>query len=69
MSAIPLNVLVDEWGEDAKEKATSFCEEVGKLYEAVQESVVSEQQLADFLYEYAGVKIEADWLRGENKDE
>jgi hypothetical protein len=69
MLAIPLNVLVDEWGEDAKEKATSFCEEVVKLYEAVQEGVVSEQQLADFLYEYAEIKIEADWLKGENEDE
>lgn len=65
MLAIPLNVLVDEWGDKAKEKVLPFCEEVTKLYEAVQEGVVSDQQLADFLYEYAEIKIEADWLKGE----
>ena len=69
MLAIPLNVLVDEWGEEAKEKAIKFCEEVVKLYEAVQDGVVSNEQLAEFLYEYAEIKIEADWLKGESEDE
>jgi DNA-binding transcriptional MerR regulator len=49
--------------------ATTHCEEVVKLYEAVQEGVVSDNELADFLYEYAEVKIEADWLKGESEDE
>ena len=63
MLSIPLNVLVDEWGEEAKDKALKFCEEVTSLYEAVQSGVVTDKQLADFLYEYAEIKIEADWLK------
>lgn len=69
MLAIPLNVLVDEWGDKAKEKAIPYIEEVVKLYEAVQQGVVSDKQLADFLYEYAEIKIEADWLKGSDEDE
>lgn len=69
MLAIPLNILVDEWGDKAKEKAIPYIEQVTSLYEAVQQGVVSDKELADFLYEYAEVKIEADWLKGENEDE
>ena len=32
------------------------------LYEAVQQGVVSDKQLADLLYELAGVKIDANWI-------
>lgn len=64
MLAIPLNILVDEWGDKAKEKAIPYIEQVTSLYEAVQQGVVSDKELADFLYEYAEVKIEADWLEG-----
>lgn len=70
MLAIPLNVLVnDYWEKSAKKRIPKFIEDVISLYEAVQDGVVSEQQLADLLDEYAGVKIEADWLKGENEDE
>lgn len=70
MLAIPLNVLVnDYWEKSARKRIPKFIEDVISLYEAVQEGVVSEQQLADLLDEYAGVKIEADWLKGENEDE
>lgn len=69
MLAIPLNILVDEWGDEAKEKAIPYIEQVTSLYKAVQEGVVSDNELADFLYEYAEIKIEADWLKGENEDE
>ena len=69
MLAIPLNILVDEWGDEAKEKAIPYIEQVTSLYEAVQQGVVSDNELADFLYEYAEVKIEADWLKKENEDE
>ena len=70
MLAIPLNVLVnDYWEKSARKRIPKFIEDVISLYEAVQEGVVSEQQLADLLDEYAGVKIEADWLKGESKDE
>lgn len=70
MLAIPLNVLVnDYWEKSAKKRIPKFIEDVISLYEAVQEGVVSEQQLADLLDEYAGVKIEADWLERSNEDE
>lgn len=70
MLAIPLNVLVnDYWEKSAKKRIPKFIEDVISLYEAVQEGVVTDEQLADLLYEYAGVKIEADWLKGEIKDE
>lgn len=63
MLAIPLNVLVnDYWEKSAKKRIPKFIEDVISLYEAVQEGVVTDEQLADLLYEYAGVKIEADWL-------
>lgn len=73
MLAIPLNVLVDQWGDEAKEKAPEFIEEVIGLYEAVQDGYVSDNQLAALLEEMAGVKIEAGWLKkneeSSNKEE
>jgi hypothetical protein len=70
MLAIPLNVLFnDYWEKTAKRKAPKFIEEVIKLYEAVQDGVVSEQQLAELLDDLAGVKIEAEWMKGNEKDE
>ena len=67
MLAIPLNILVDQWGDEAKEKAPEFIEEVIGLYEAVQDGVVSDDQLAELLDDIAGVKIEADWLKNRRK--
>lgn len=71
MLAIPLNVLCAEeyWGDDAKNIAPGFIEEVAGLYEAVQDGYVSEDQLAELLEEMAGVKIDADWLKREPKKE
>lgn len=67
MLAIPLNILVnDYWPKSAKKRAPKFIEDVASLYQSVQDGVVTNEQLADLLYEYAGVKITADWL-GENK--
>jgi hypothetical protein len=64
MLAIPLNVLFnDYWGDSAKEKAPEFIESVISLYEAVQQGVVDEQDLAEVLEDLAGVKVEADWLK------
>lgn len=63
MLAIPLNVLVDMWGDEAKNKAPEFIEEVMSLYESVQEGYVTDAQLAELLYDMAGVEITAEWLR------
>lgn len=66
MLAIPLNVLVnDYWEKSAKKRIPKFIEDVISLYEAVQQGVVSDEQLAELLYEYSGVKIEAEWMKGE----
>ena len=63
MLAIPLNVLFnDYWQKSAKQRAPKFIEDVMNLYEAVQQGVVSDKQLADLLDELAGVKIDADWI-------
>ena len=63
MLAIPLIILFeDHWQKTAKKKAPKFIEDVASLYESVQMGVVTEQQLADSLYELAGVKIEAEWM-------
>ena len=71
MLAIPLNVLVTDeyWGDEAKEKAPAFIEEVMGLYEAVQDGYVSDDQLSELLMEMAGVEINADWLNEESKKE
>ena len=71
MLAIPLNVLVTDeyWGDESKEKAPAFIEEVMGLYEAVQDGYVSDDQLSDLLMEMAGVEINADWLNKESKKE
>ena len=63
MLAIPLNVLFnDYWQKSAKKRAPKFIEDVMSLYDALQNGVVSDKQLADLLDELAGVKIDADWI-------
>lgn len=69
MLAIPLNVFVAMWGEEeAKKKAPEFVEEVCSLYESVQDGYVTDEQLAEYLEEMAGLKITADWLRRKKND-
>lgn len=69
MLAIPLNVLFnDYWQKSAKKRAPKFIEDVMSLYDAVQQGVVSDKQLADLLYELSGVKIDADWIKGNNNE-
>lgn len=65
MLAIPLSILFnDYWQKSAKKRAPKFIEEVTKYYLAVQDGQVSDQELADLLYELSGVKIEAEWMKG-----
>lgn len=70
MLSIPLIILFEDyWQKTAKKKAPKFIEDVASLYESVQMGIVTEQQLADALYELSGVKIEAEWMKGRCKDE
>lgn len=69
MLAIPLNVLFnDYWQKSAKKRAPKFIEDVMNLYDAVQQGVVSDKQLANLLDELAGVKIDADWMKGNENE-
>ena len=62
--AIPLNVLVsDYWPKSAKKRAPEFIQKVLSLYEAVEQGVVTDKQLNDFLWEYAEMKIDAEWMK------
>ena len=45
-----------------RKKAPKFIEDCCSLYEAVQQGVVTDRQLADFLQDIAGITIEAEWL-------
>ena len=66
MLAIPLNVFAsDYWSKSAKKRAPQFIREVISLFHSVNEGVVTKEQLADFLFETAGVKIETEWLKWE----
>ena len=69
MLAIPLNVLFnDYWQKSAKKRAPKFIEDVMSIYEAVQQGVVSDKQLSDLLFELSGLKIDADWIKGNNNE-
>lgn len=70
MLAIPLSILFnDYWQKSAKKRAPKFIEEVTKYYLAVQDGYVTDQELADLLFELSGVKIEAEWMKGRKNEE
>lgn len=65
MLAIPLNVLISEWGEeneDTKDKATAFVEECLSLVNSYSSDSISYRDLADYVKEYAGLEFTAEWL-------
>ncbi len=62
MLAIPLNVLVD-YGMITKDNSEEYISDVISLYESVEKDIVSKQQLADLLQEYAGLDVAATWLK------
>lgn len=69
MLAIPLNVLCnDYWPKTAKKRAPKFLADVISLYNAVQDGIVSERELADFLNDVAGMDITADWLKEKGEE-
>lgn len=71
MLAIPLNVLADR-GLITHDNADEYIHDVASLYQSVEAGVVSDKDLADLLYEYAGITITADWmnkLKGETNED
>jgi hypothetical protein len=63
MLAIPLNVLcADYWSKTAKKRAPKFINDVLELYKSVDCGAVTDKELADFLYDIAGIRVETEWL-------
>lgn len=63
MIGIPLNILYhDYWPKTAKKRAPEFMDHVLNLYEALQNGIVSEQEIIDEVYELSGVRISKDLL-------
>lgn len=75
MLAIPLNVLISEWGEeneDTKDKASAFIEECLSLVNSYSSDSISYRDLADYVKEYSGLEFTAEWLEdkiSQNKGE
>ena len=61
MLAIPLNILVED-GIINHDNAEEYVHDVASLFMSVQEGIVSDQELADLLKEYAGIEVTADWM-------
>jgi len=61
MLAIPLNILVED-GMINRDNAEDYIHDVASLFLSVQDGVVSDQELADLLKEYAGIEVTADWM-------
>lgn len=73
MLAIPLNILVED-GVITHDNAEDYIHDVASLFLSVQDGVVSDQELADLLKEYAGIEVTADWMnnvltRGDGNDD
>ena len=64
MLTIPLNVLFnDYWSKTAKKKAPKFIEDVLSLYDSVQSGAVTQQELNELIWDLAGVKVDAEWMK------
>ena len=74
MLAIPLNILVGD-GIITHDNAEEYIHDVASLYMSVQDGVVSDEELAALLKEYAGIEVTAEWMTrireegGEGNDE
>ncbi len=61
---IPINLLaLDYWEKSAKKRIPEFIDKVMSLYEAVQQGVVTYEDMALDIERLSGVKINADWLK------
>ena len=64
MLGIPLNILLhDYWKKSAKKRLPQFIKECISLYEAVEMGVVEFQDVSDLVYDLAGVRYEAEWMK------
>lgn len=64
MLAIPISVLcTDYWEKSAKKRIPEFAKKVWSLYKSVEMGCVTDEDLAQMLDDFAGMKFEADWLK------
>lgn len=62
---ISLSVLAaDYWQKTAKKKAPQFVKSFLSAYESVLLGVMTDEEIAEFLEDVAGMHIQADWLKG-----
>ena len=61
---IPINLLAsDYWEKSARKRIPEFTDKVMSLYEAVQQGVVTYEDMALDIERLSGMKITADWLK------
>lgn len=59
MIAIPLNVLLaDYWQKSGKKRAGVFVEECFKLFNAFIDGVVTKEEMNDFVWDAAGIRVD-----------
>lgn len=64
MIAIPINILaIDYWEKSAKKRIPEFVDKIAGLYEAVQQGVVTYEQMVEDIKRLSGMEITADWLK------
>lgn len=64
MLGIPLNILLHEyWPKSAKKRFPKFIKEVISLYDAVETGVVTYEEISDLVYDLAGVRYQAEWMK------
>lgn len=64
MIAIPINILAsDYWEKSAKKRIPEFTDKVVSLYEAVQQGVVTYEEMVDDIKRLSGMEITAEWLK------
>ena len=77
MLAIPLNVLISEWGEEnegTKERAKKFIEDCLSLVNSYTSDSIGYNDLAEYVNEWTGMEFSAEWIndklnKGEKENE
>lgn len=66
--AIPCMILEEDyWKKSAKKRIPKFIDDIASLYDSYERGIVTDQDLADFLKEIAGIEITAKWLEARKK--
>lgn len=67
--ALPAMVLeADYWNKTAKKRIPKFIGDVASLYESYNLGCVTDDDIMDFLENWAGINIEAEWYNRKEKN-